>query len=271
MASAQFAARSMIEQLKSFIPASEKKFAGNGSAKFLQDQQFDLLISTGFAGALNDQLQVGDLLLAKNFSTIELNKKRSSFSRLPIHEADLLTVAALIDSSDERPEIARTSGAAAVDMETEFIARACAEHGIPLLSLRVITDTPRRTVPCSGARSVRHRQTTNRSPEVGGILSCASESHSAPDSVREEDCECAKDSGERACRDCARAVALPARHLVAGCAVLSASVPDVAILCPPLRTADITAHHWRGEATRIASRSNGRCHASRDHRPEGRC
>jgi len=31
------------------------------------DQHFDYLISAGFAGALNDQLQLGDLLLAKKF------------------------------------------------------------------------------------------------------------------------------------------------------------------------------------------------------------
>jgi len=115
--------------------------------KFLDDQQFDLLISTGCAGALNNELQIGDLLLARNFSTVELNEKRSSFSRSPIYMADLLTAPTLIDSSDERTEIARTSGAAAVDMETEFIARACAAHGIPLLSLRVITDTPREPFP----------------------------------------------------------------------------------------------------------------------------
>jgi nucleoside phosphorylase len=115
--------------------------------KFLQDQQFDLLISTGFAGALNDELQAGDLLLAKNFSTIDLNERRSFFSSFPIHTADLLTVAGLIDSSEERNRIARASGAAAVDMETEFIARACAEHGVPLLSLRVVSDTPRKPFP----------------------------------------------------------------------------------------------------------------------------
>jgi nucleoside phosphorylase len=115
--------------------------------KFLQNQQFDLLISTGFAGALNDELQAGDLLLAKNFSTIDLNERRSFFSSFPIHTADLLTVAGLIDSSEERNRIARASGAAAVDMETEFIARACAEHAIPLLSLRVITDTPQKLFP----------------------------------------------------------------------------------------------------------------------------
>jgi nucleoside phosphorylase len=116
------------------------------AGKFLEDQQFELLISAGFAGALNDQLQIGDLLLAKNFSTVDLNQKRS-LSTLPIHTADLLTASALIDSSEERNNVARESGAAAVDMETEFIARACAARGVPLLSLRVITDTPREPFP----------------------------------------------------------------------------------------------------------------------------
>jgi adenosylhomocysteine nucleosidase len=115
--------------------------------KFLQHQQFDCLISTGFAGGLNDQLQVGDLLLAENFSTVDLSETRSSLSSVPIHIANLLTAPVLIDSSEERNKIAHTSGAAAVDMETEYIARACAEHGIPLLSLRVISDTPREPFP----------------------------------------------------------------------------------------------------------------------------
>jgi nucleoside phosphorylase len=115
--------------------------------KFLHDQQFELLISTGFAGALNDALQVGDLLLAKNFSTINLSESHSLLSSFPIHMADLLTISELIDSSEKRQEIARTSGAAAVDMETEFIASACREHGIRLLPLRVISDTPREPFP----------------------------------------------------------------------------------------------------------------------------
>jgi nucleoside phosphorylase len=134
----------MIEVLHTGVG---EKICQHRVGKFLQDQQFDLMVSTGFAGALNDELQVGDLLLAKNFSTIDLNDRGLSFSRLPIHMADLLTVPALIDSSHERNRIALASGAAAVDMETEFIARACAERGIPLLSVRVITDTPREPFP----------------------------------------------------------------------------------------------------------------------------
>src|SRR5213593_1252680 len=124
MASRQFAAKSVTAKLTFFILASARRFAG----------------------ALNDQLHSGDLLLARNFSTLDLTE-RQSFSRLPIRTADLLTLPALIDSSDERNEIARSTDAAAADMETEFIARACAEHGIPLLSLRVISDTPRKPFP----------------------------------------------------------------------------------------------------------------------------
>ena len=115
--------------------------------KFLKDRQFDYLISAGFAGALTDDLQVGDVLLAKNFLTVDLGERWSSLSTLPIHLADMLTVPALIDSGEERMKLARASGAGAVDMETEFIARACIAEGIPLLSLRVISDTSRELFP----------------------------------------------------------------------------------------------------------------------------
>src|SRR5215469_62891 len=40
--------------------------------KFLRDRRFELLISSGFAGALSDQLQVNHLVLAENFSTVDL-------------------------------------------------------------------------------------------------------------------------------------------------------------------------------------------------------
>ena len=114
---------------------------------FLQDQQFDLLISAGFAAALNHELQINDLLIAKNFSTVDLKDVQSSLSNMSITAVNMLTVPAVIDSSEERERIARESEAAAVDMETEFIARACAVRAIPLLALRVITDTPTQAFP----------------------------------------------------------------------------------------------------------------------------
>jgi nucleoside phosphorylase len=112
---------------------------------FLENQQFDFLISGGFAGSLNHQLRVNDLLFAKNFSTVD--SKHASLSNVSIYSANMLTVPALIDSGAEREKIGRESGASAVDMETEFIARACAANSIPLLALRVITDTPTQPFP----------------------------------------------------------------------------------------------------------------------------
>ena len=115
--------------------------------RFLEDAQFHILISTGFAGALSNRLRVNDLLLAQNFSTIDPKQAQESLSALSVRAADLLTLPAPIDSREQRESIARESGAAAVDMETEFIARACATHAVPLLSLRVITDTPLESFP----------------------------------------------------------------------------------------------------------------------------
>ena len=113
----------------------------------LENQQFDFLISAGFAGSLNNELEVNDLLIAKNFSTVDLKDVQSSLSNMSITAVNMLTVPAVIDSSEERERIARESEAAAVDMETEFIARACAVRAIPLLALRVITDTPTQPFP----------------------------------------------------------------------------------------------------------------------------
>jgi adenosylhomocysteine nucleosidase len=129
--------------------------------KFIEDAQFHILISAGFAGALNNELQLNHVVVAKNFSTIDLKQAHSLLSPLLIHPIDLLTVSAAIDSSEERERIARESGAAAVDMETEFIASACAARGIPLLSLRIITDTPTQPFPAppSVLFDIQHQQT----------------------------------------------------------------------------------------------------------------
>lgn len=115
--------------------------------QFLQDRQFNLLISAGFAGALIDGLRVGDLLLAQNFLTANIGRAQAIFSHFNVRTGDLLTVSRILDSSQERTRAAQQSGALAIDMETECIARACAEHALPLLSLRVISDTPARPLP----------------------------------------------------------------------------------------------------------------------------
>jgi len=109
---------------------------------FLRQQQLKYLISAGFAGALDAELQIGDLLLSENFSSPELlASPHLDFAETGVFVGKLATVPGIIDSKSERERWAAESGAAAVDMETEFIAAACAAHRVPMLSLRVISDT----------------------------------------------------------------------------------------------------------------------------------
>ena len=110
-----------------------------------------LVISSGFAGAVSEQLRVGDLILAENFSDPGLlaSAARILSERQP-RSVKLFTSTSIIDSVAERSKIARAADAAAVDMETGTIVAVCNVHGVPLLSLRGISDTPIRFSEMTG-------------------------------------------------------------------------------------------------------------------------
>lgn len=115
---------------------------------FLREPQFKYLISAGFAGALDPELKIGHLLLSENFSSPELlGSPQLDCAGEGLFVGKLATVPRVIASKSERDRRAVESGAVAVDMETEFIAEACAAHGLPLLSLRVVSDTPSEPFP----------------------------------------------------------------------------------------------------------------------------
>jgi adenosylhomocysteine nucleosidase len=115
---------------------------------FLRRQQFEYLISAGFAGALDEELQVGHLLIAENFSSpVLLGSPQLDFAEETLFLGKLVTVQRVTDSKSGRMWLAKDSGAVAVDMETECIAAACAARELPMLSLRVISDTPAQPLP----------------------------------------------------------------------------------------------------------------------------
>ena len=111
------------------------------TADFLRDEKPERLIASGFCGGTNDELQPGDLVIAENASHPELlQKAREILSGAivgKIHSADRI-----IDPAADRYAIGREHGAIAVDMETETIARMCARESIPMLAMRVLSDSP---------------------------------------------------------------------------------------------------------------------------------
>ena len=126
------------------------------------------VISSGFAGAISEELRVGDLILAQNFSDPGLLASAEQILRdREPRVVKLFTSTSIIDSVAERNEIARAADAAAVDMETGAIADVCKIHGVPLLSLRIISDTASRPFPAPPSVLFDiERQQTN----VGGLL-----------------------------------------------------------------------------------------------------
>lgn len=117
-------------------------------ADYLLMEKPELLISAGFAGATTNRLHTGDLFLAENYGTVAARAvAMNSFVDMNVRSGRLATAASVVDGNFEREELARTSGAIAVDMETESIAEVCAVRDVPMLSLRVISDTPAAPMP----------------------------------------------------------------------------------------------------------------------------
>ncbi len=134
--------------------------------EFLERERPRFLISSGFAGAVSEQLRVGDLFLAENFADSSLAHRLEN-----VHRGILATAPNVIDAVEERATFARERGAMAVDMETEFIAQICAGRSVPMISLRAISDTPAEPFPLPPAILFDiERQKTNGLPLASYLI-----------------------------------------------------------------------------------------------------
>lgn len=114
----------------------------------LRRENFEYLISAGFAGALEKDLRVGHLIVSENFSSQELlGSPKLDLADETTFLGKLLTVPRMVESVQDREGLNKKHGAAAVDMETEVIAELCRAHNLPMLSIRAISDTATEPFP----------------------------------------------------------------------------------------------------------------------------
>jgi nucleoside phosphorylase len=114
----------------------------------LRRENFEYLLSAGFAGALEKDLRVGHLLVSENFSSPELlGSPKLVLADETTFLGKLLTVPRMVESASDRESLNKKHGAAAVDMETEIIAELCRAHDLPMLSIRAISDTATEPFP----------------------------------------------------------------------------------------------------------------------------
>jgi adenosylhomocysteine nucleosidase len=136
-----------------------RKSSERAVALLTEKNRPDAFLSTGFAGALRDDVRTGHVVLANRLIPIHLDRK-SDPQDVPIytdgkilalaakalegvdvkyHVGAILTLNRVADAA-EKPELGQLYPALSVDMESYFIAKAAAAHHIPFLAARVVLD-----------------------------------------------------------------------------------------------------------------------------------
>ncbi len=100
-------------------------------------RQVDGIVSTGFCGALDPALEVGDIVVSGG----EVRSARR-FVRGEILTADRVAVTA-----EEKRALRERTGASAVEMESAAVAAKAREWGVPFRCIKVVSDAAREDMP----------------------------------------------------------------------------------------------------------------------------
>jgi len=101
------------------------------------------VLTCGFAGALNPEFKVGDVLFDEDFDA-GFGEALRSLGAVPAKFHCSARVAA---KAAEKAELRRTTGADAVEMESSVIRTLCRERGIPGATVRAISDAAHEDLP----------------------------------------------------------------------------------------------------------------------------
>jgi adenosylhomocysteine nucleosidase len=91
---------------------------------------------------LDPKLAIGDVIFETGDDV--LRQKLAAANAKP---AKIFCASRVATNVAEKKELRRTTGADAVEMESEAIHAVCREHGIPCATVRVISDTAREDLP----------------------------------------------------------------------------------------------------------------------------
>ena len=140
-------------------PESPFLFVASGVGAVLADAAaralpLDLagILSVGFCGALTDELSPGDLVIDPTGSPALLEAARKAG---PHRLGGVRMVDHVIITTEEKREIATATGAMAVDMESQAVARVGRERSIAFLCVKVVLDTPSRPLASTYASAAR--------------------------------------------------------------------------------------------------------------------
>ncbi len=165
---------------RAMLPTGEAMLVANGMGrvaaeaavrKMLATCQVDAVISTGFAGALDPSLAVGDVFFAEavRYDGLEYQACLPRTNLAGIRRGFLLTVDHVVQSARAKQELWRR-GSDAVDMEALAVAAVAAEHGLPFYCVRSISDSAMDDLPVDFNQALRPNGTISAWSVVGQAL-----------------------------------------------------------------------------------------------------
>jgi adenosylhomocysteine nucleosidase len=135
------------------------------------------IVSAGFAGALDERLARGDLLMADSIVdthdrqlALDFKLASSSAPAPHMHVGRLLTVDRVIRDPREKRELGQRHAALAVDMESMAVAEVCRNEKVRFLSVRVIVDAVDQALPHDIDLLVKKKSTAGRLGAAAGAI-----------------------------------------------------------------------------------------------------
>jgi adenosylhomocysteine nucleosidase len=134
------------------------------------------LVSFGVAGGISPHLKPGDVIVASSILDAQTTHRTDAnwsekllVSMPDAHYVPILGVDAPVVDPREKKRLADETGAAAVDMESHFVARSAAARGLAFVSIRVIVDPADRSVPPAAIAGMRPDGTTSIAAVIASL------------------------------------------------------------------------------------------------------
>jgi hopanoid-associated phosphorylase len=131
------------------------------------------IVSFGIAGGLAGHLRPGTCIVARSILTAQerfdthLEWSSSLLQAIPgAMHADIAGARAPVASAAEKNALGRSTGAAAVDMESFIGIGAALAHGLPFAAVRVVADPSHRALPPAAQVELR----SNGTPDLPAVM-----------------------------------------------------------------------------------------------------
>jgi adenosylhomocysteine nucleosidase len=124
------------------ITSIGRKNAEKSVREFLPTNSPELVLTCGFAGGLNPDLKLGEVV----FETTSENL-RTRLSAAGAKPAKFFCADRIATTVAEKNKLHKETGVDAVEMESLAIHDVCREHDIPCATVRVISDTASEDLP----------------------------------------------------------------------------------------------------------------------------